>query len=107
MGSLRFIGAIGVVLAWVIHRTTMPGRRLFELLIAIPYPLGPLVGALILIGLEEALKGLTEHWRLIEGIIVIGLVIAMPSGARRLLDMVFGPSERPAEPKPAGEARHG
>ncbi len=37
---------IGVVLAWVIHRTTMPGRRLFELLIAIPYPLGPLVGAL-------------------------------------------------------------
>jgi iron(III) transport system permease protein len=38
--------AIGVALAWVIHRTTMPGRRLFELLIAIPYPLGPLVGAL-------------------------------------------------------------
>ena len=37
---------VGVVLAWVIHRTTMPGRRLFELLIAIPYPLGPLVGAL-------------------------------------------------------------
>ena len=37
---------IGVVLAWVIHRTTLPGRRLFELLIAIPYPLGPLVGAL-------------------------------------------------------------
>lgn len=37
---------IGVVLAWVIHRTAMPGRRLFELLIAIPYPLGPLVGAL-------------------------------------------------------------
>ena len=38
--------SIGVVLAWVIHRTTMPGRRVFELLIAIPYPLGPLVGAL-------------------------------------------------------------
>jgi iron(III) transport system permease protein len=37
---------IGVVLAWIIHRTAMPGRRLFELLIAIPYPLGPLVGAL-------------------------------------------------------------
>ncbi|HQS09743.1 MAG: hypothetical protein B7Y12_13625 [Rhizobiales bacterium 24-66-13] len=37
---------IGVVLAWIIHRTTMPGRKLFELLIAIPYPLGPLVGAL-------------------------------------------------------------
>ena len=37
---------LGIALAWVIHRTTMPGRRLFELLIAIPYPLGPLVGAL-------------------------------------------------------------
>jgi iron(III) transport system permease protein len=38
--------AIGVSLAWVIHRTTMPGRKWFDLLIAIPYPLGPLVGAL-------------------------------------------------------------
>jgi iron(III) transport system permease protein len=37
---------IGIALAWIIHRTTMPGRKLFELLIAIPYPLGPLVGAL-------------------------------------------------------------
>lgn len=38
--------AIGVGLAWIIHRTTVPGRGLFELLVAIPYPLGPLVGAL-------------------------------------------------------------
>jgi iron(III) transport system permease protein len=38
--------AIGVSLAWTIHRTTMPGRKWFDLLIAIPYPLGPLVGAL-------------------------------------------------------------
>ena len=37
---------IGIVLAWIIHRTNMPGRGLFEVLIAIPYPLGPLVGAL-------------------------------------------------------------
>ncbi len=37
---------IGVALAWIIHRTTMPGRKWFDLLIAIPYPLGPLVGAL-------------------------------------------------------------
>jgi branched-chain amino acid transport system permease protein len=68
---------------------------------------GPLVGALILIGLEEALKGLTEHWKLIEGIIVIGLVIAMPNGARRLLEMLFGSSERPVDPKPVAEAGHG
>lgn len=38
--------AFGVTLAWIIHRTTVPGRRMFELLVAIPYPLGPLVGAL-------------------------------------------------------------
>jgi iron(III) transport system permease protein len=37
---------IGVALAWTIHRTTLPGRSWFELLVAIPYPLGPLVGAL-------------------------------------------------------------
>ena len=38
--------AIGVSLAWILHRTTLPGRSWFELLVAIPYPLGPLVGAL-------------------------------------------------------------
>ncbi|MGE0524220.1 MAG: ABC transporter permease [Variibacter sp.] len=37
---------IGIGLAWTIHRTTVPGRNWFELLVAIPYPLGPLVGAL-------------------------------------------------------------
>lgn len=37
---------IGVGLAWLIHRTNIPGRKWFELLVAIPYPLGPLVGAL-------------------------------------------------------------
>lgn len=68
---------------------------------------GPLFGALILIGLEESLKGLTEHWKLIEGIIVIGLVIAVPGGARRLVAMVFGPEERSVQPKPAAEAGHG
>jgi iron(III) transport system permease protein len=37
---------MGVTLAWILHRTTAPAQRLFELLIAIPYPLGPLVCAL-------------------------------------------------------------
>jgi iron(III) transport system permease protein len=37
---------IGVVLAWILHRTTVPGARLFEILVTIPYPLGPLVGGL-------------------------------------------------------------
>ena len=38
--------AMGVTLAWILHRTMVPAQRLFELLIAIPYPLGPLVVAL-------------------------------------------------------------
>jgi iron(III) transport system permease protein len=38
--------AIAVVVSWSLHRTEIPGRKLLDLLIAIPYPLGPLVGAL-------------------------------------------------------------
>lgn len=38
--------AIAVVLAWILYRTTVPGQRVFEVLISLPYPLGPLVGAL-------------------------------------------------------------
>ncbi|HEX7386739.1 MAG TPA: iron ABC transporter permease [Castellaniella sp.] len=38
--------AMAVVLAWILYRTTVPGQRVFEVLISLPYPLGPLVGAL-------------------------------------------------------------
>lgn len=50
--------AIGVALAWIIHRTTVPGRRIFAVLIAIPYPLGPLVGALAWSHLGSPTSGL-------------------------------------------------
>lgn len=52
---------IGVALAWIIHRTNMPGRQLFELLIAIPYPLGPLVGALAWSQLGSPADGLINR----------------------------------------------
>jgi branched-chain amino acid transport system permease protein len=76
---------------------------------------GPLVGALVLIGLEEVLKALTEHWKLAEGLIIILIVLALPNGVRQLLSMVLGSSEenaREAQPsrtdaKPAAEAGHG
>lgn len=45
LGTLMAL-AIGVLLAWILHRTTAPGRRIFQVLIAAPYPLGPLVCAL-------------------------------------------------------------
>ncbi|HWL30738.1 MAG TPA: branched-chain amino acid ABC transporter permease [Xanthobacteraceae bacterium] len=59
---------------------------------------GPLLGALVLLGLEEVLKATTEYWKLIEGIVVIVLVIAMPSGLRQLLPHVLGRTTKPAPP---------
>jgi len=50
---------------------------------------GPLIGALVLIGLEEVLKATTEHWKLAEGLIVILIVLALPNGVRDLLKMVL------------------
>ena len=50
---------------------------------------GPLVGALVLIGLEEVLKATTEHWKLVEGLIVILIVLALPNGVRDVLKMIL------------------
>lgn len=69
--------------------------------------LGPLVGALALIGLEEVLKSSFEHWKLIKGLVVIGLVFALPGGLQQLAAMLqTGSSQVPdidadvAEPVP-------
>ncbi len=51
---------------------------------------GPLIGALVIIGLEEGLKSSTEHWKLIYGLIVIFIVLAMPGGVQQLWSMVVG-----------------
>lgn len=71
---------------------------------------GPLIGALVLIGLEEALKAATEYWKLAEGLIVILIVLALPNGVRDLLGMVF-PARAADAPaamaKQATEAGHG
>jgi branched-chain amino acid transport system permease protein len=69
---------------------------------------GPLVGALVLIGMEEVLKAHLDNWKLVEGLIIIGIVILLPNGVRQIWSMVFGASpQRAAEIKPAAaEARH-
>ena len=36
----------GFLMAWILTRTNVPGRRLFEQLMAVPYYLTPLLGAL-------------------------------------------------------------
>ena len=50
---------------------------------------GPLAGAFVVMGLEELLKGLTEHWKLIEGLIIIAVVLAFPGGVQSLVRHVF------------------
>lgn len=45
-GAMLVSVALGTALAWILHRTTAPGRTVFEMLITLPYPLGPLVGGL-------------------------------------------------------------
>jgi branched-chain amino acid transport system permease protein len=63
---------------------------------------GPLIGALVLIGLEEVLKAHLENWKLAEGLIVIAIVVLLPNGIRQIWPMIFGP---PAGPSPAAAAR--
>ncbi len=57
---------------------------------------GPLVGALVLIGLEEVLKATTEHWKLAEGLAVILIVLMLPNGVRDLLKMILPAHEEEA-----------
>jgi branched-chain amino acid transport system permease protein len=52
---------------------------------------GPLVGALVLIGLEEVLKASLDSWKLAEGLIIIAIVVALPGGVRQIWPMLFGP----------------
>lgn len=51
---------------------------------------GPLIGALVLIGLEEVLKANLEHWKLAEGLVIIAIVVLLPNGVRQLWQMVAG-----------------
>jgi branched-chain amino acid transport system permease protein len=77
---------------------------------------GPLVGAIVLLGLEEVLKMTTDYWKLAEGFIIVVIVLALPNGVRQLLTLSFGqameaaPRQRPAPndaEQPATEAGHG
>lgn len=70
--------------------------------------LGPIVGAIALLGLEEVLKSTFEHWKLIKGLIVIALVFALPGGLQQLMAMLAPPqaakdrdAKAPATPKEA------
>jgi len=51
---------------------------------------GPLVGALVFLGFEEVLKGLTEHWMAIFGPLIVLIALAGRRGLVGLLDLLPG-----------------
>ena len=69
---------------------------------------GPLIGALVLIALEEVLKATTDYWKLAEGLIIIAIVLALPGGVRQLWPMIVGSrKDDAAAPAPTiAKARH-
>jgi iron(III) transport system permease protein len=58
----------GFVMAWILTRTNVPGRHLFEQLMAVPYYLTPLLGALAwsLLGAPES-GFINQVWRAVGG----------------------------------------
>ena len=63
--------------------------------------LGPIFGAIALLGLEEVLKAFFEHWKLIKGLIVIALVFALPGGLQQLASLLkLGSGELDTDPAP-------
>jgi iron(III) transport system permease protein len=60
--------AFGFVMAWILTRTNVPGRHLFEQLMAVPYYLTPLLGALAwsLLGAPES-GFINQIWRELGG----------------------------------------
>jgi len=59
---------IGFIMAWILTRTNVPGRLLFEQLMAVPYYLTPLLGALAWSMLGSPESGfLNQFWRALGG----------------------------------------
>jgi iron(III) transport system permease protein len=59
---------IGFVMAWILARTNVPGRRMFEQLMAVPYYLTPLLGALAWSMLGSPESGfINQVWRALGG----------------------------------------
>jgi len=59
--------------------------------------IGPVLGAVVLMGLEEILAGVTEHWRVILGPVLILVVLYARAGVHGVL---IGPRRRDGEGAP-------
>lgn len=63
---------------------------------------GPIVGAFIIVLLQDFLPSLTEHWQLLFGGIIISVVLFLPHGATSLLSRIFSllrPEKSAASPQ--------
>jgi branched-chain amino acid transport system permease protein len=58
---------------------------------------GPVIGALVFLGLEELLKGLTEHWMLIFGPLIVVMALVGRRGMVGLIDL-WPKAERSSTP---------
>ena len=59
---------IGFIMAWILTRTNVPGRLVFEQLMAVPYYLTPLLGALAWSMLGSPESGfINQFWRALGG----------------------------------------
>jgi branched-chain amino acid transport system permease protein len=63
--------------------------------------LGPLIGALVFLGLEEVLKGITEHWMAIFGPLIVLMALVGRRGMVGVLDRLGSRSGSKAGPAEA------
>lgn len=71
----------GLMLAWIIHRTNVPGARVFEQLVILPFYMTPLVGALAWSTLASPKAGLVNKlWQNVAGADAVLLNIQSPLG---------------------------
>lgn len=106
-GGTVLATTIAVALAWSIYRTTMPGRRVFEALIPIPYPMGPLVGALAWSTLGSPYSGLLNrlfttltglHSPLINAYSLPGIIFVMAVFEAPVGFLIIGAAMRQMDP---------
>ncbi len=71
---------------------------------------GPIIGAFVIVLLQDFLPNLTEHWQLLMGGIIIAVVLFLPEGIAgllyRLSDRLFGDQPRPNETSAPSEAKN-
>jgi branched-chain amino acid transport system permease protein len=62
---------------------------------------GPILGSLVFLGLEEVLKGITEHWLAVYGLLIVIITLVWKKGLTGLLQQLDGQLSAPVAPEPA------